>query len=130
MPNPFAFEQNITFLHTSDLQATAHFYEQVLGLKLARDQGLCLIYHASASGLIGFCKHMKTGDPQGVILTLVCDDVDGWYEKLRAKGVEFIKTPAHNPKFDIYNCFFKDPNGYLVEIQRFDQPLSRDEASQ
>lgn len=117
------FEQTITFLHTSDLQASADFYERLLGLELVRDQGVCRIYRTSADGLIGFCQHLEPAVPQGVILTLVSADVDGWYEKLRKKGVEFTKTPAHHPQFGIYHCFFKDPNGYLLEIQRFDQPL-------
>ncbi|MDX9993597.1 MAG: VOC family protein [Anaerolineales bacterium] len=117
------FEQTITFLHTADLQASADFYERLLGLELVRDQGVCRIYRASPSGLIGFCQHLEPSPPQGVILTLVSADVDGWYEKLRKKGVEFTKTPGHHPQFGIYHCFFKDPNGYLLEIQRFDQPL-------
>jgi len=117
------FEQAITFLHTANLEATARFYEETLGLELVRDQGVCRIYRISANGLIGFCQHLEAAKAQGIILTLVCQDVDGWYEKLRAKGVEFSQAPAHNPKFGIYHCFFRDPNGYLLEIQRFDQPL-------
>lgn len=117
------FDQTLTFLHTADLIATAHFYEQVIGLELARDQGACRIYRASPGGYIGFCQHLEPSSPQGVILTLVSADVDGWYARLSARGVEFVKAPAHNPRFGIYHCFFKDPNGYLLEIQRFDEPL-------
>lgn len=117
------FKQAICFLHTANLQATAHFYENILGLELARDQGSCRIYRASQDGFIGFCEHLETSATTGVILTLVSDDVDDWYEELRKKGVEFSKSPEHNPKFGIYHCFFKDPNGYLLEIQRFDQPI-------
>jgi len=32
--------QQITFLDTRDLARTADFYERILGLRLARDQGL------------------------------------------------------------------------------------------
>lgn len=118
-----AFEQTITFLHTANLEATARFYEEILELELARDQGTCRIYRVSANGFIGFCQHIEPTKPQGVILTLVCPNVDNWHEKLRTKGVEFSQMPAHNAKFGIYHCFFKDPNGYLLEIQRFDQPI-------
>ncbi len=58
--------QQITFLDTRDLARTADFYERILGLRLARDQGSCRIYHA----------------------------------------------------------LVRDPNGYLVEIQRFWEPLA------
>ena len=56
-------DQQITFFYTRDLEATAHFYEEVLGL-----------------------------------------------------------PPALNPEYGIYHCFLRDPNGYLVEIQRFLDP--------
>lgn len=118
-----AFQQSITFLRAANLADTARFYEQILGLELVRDQGLCRIYRVSGDGYLGFCQHLEAATPPGLILTLVCQDVDGWYARLQARGVEFTQPPAHNPKFGIYHCFFKDPNGYLLEIQRFDQPL-------
>ena len=57
--------------------------------------------------------------PQAVLFTLVTQEVDAWYEHLRARGVPFEKTPAVNETYGIYHCFARDPNGYLVEIQRF-----------
>lgn len=118
------FEQFVTFLHTADLAATADFYERILSLPLARDQGTCRIYKISANGYLGFCAHLEPVSPHGVIATLVTDDVDDWYERLKAQGMEIVKPPAHNPQYAIYHFFFKDPNGYLLEIQRFDQPLA------
>jgi len=37
--------EQITFLYTRDIAASARFYEEVLGLELALDQGGCRIYH-------------------------------------------------------------------------------------
>ncbi|MBN1965471.1 MAG: VOC family protein [Anaerolineae bacterium] len=123
MPD-FAFDQQLTFLYTHDLDATARFYEDVLGLPLARDQGDCRIYRVSAGGFVGFCRREDAPQPQGIILTLVTDAVDAWYERLRGRGVAFEKPPTANPRYAIYHCFLRDPNGYLVEIQRFDEPLT------
>ena len=118
------FLQQVTFLPTSDLAQTASFYEAELALPLILDQGVCRIYRVSGDAFLGFCSNdeMKGGSahpPAGVIITLVSDDVDGWYERLRNKGVEFESAPAYNPKFNIYHCFLRDPNGYLLEIQSF-----------
>jgi catechol 2,3-dioxygenase-like lactoylglutathione lyase family enzyme len=123
--------QQVTFLDTRDLARTADFYERILGLRLARDQGRCRIYHVAAGAYIGFCE--RGGGPaplagdraqtEGVVLTLVTDDVDGWFAHLRAAGVPIVKEPADNPTYRIYNAFVRDPNGYLVEIQRFREPL-------
>ena len=121
------FDQQVTFLYTADLDATAHFYESLLGLPLALDQGVCRIYRVAAGAYVGFCQKTDAlvedgAGPSGVILTLVTDEVGAWYERLRAKGVLFEKPPTLNPKFDIYHCFLRDPNGYLIEIQRFNDP--------
>lgn len=119
------FEQAVTFLHTNDLETTTRFYAGTLDLPLVRDQGVCRIFYAAPGAYLGFCTHLDAPRLEGIILTLVSCDVDGWYARLTAQGVEFVKAPAHNPKYHIYHCFLKDPNGYLVEIQKFDEPLTQ-----
>jgi catechol 2,3-dioxygenase-like lactoylglutathione lyase family enzyme len=119
-----AIDQQVTFLYTADLVETAVFYEMILELPLILDQGACRIYGTGAGAFLGFCQHL-TRDGQsvsGVILTLVSQDVDGWYDYLCQKGVEFEKPPQFNPQFNIYHCFLRDPNDYLIEIQRFGDP--------
>ncbi len=114
----------ITFLDTRDLARTADFYERILGLRLARDQGTCRIYHVSGNAYLGFCQRPDApAEPQSITLTLVTDKVDDWCGHLKRAGVEFVKEPADNPPYRIYNAFVRDPNGYLIEIQRFWEPL-------
>jgi catechol 2,3-dioxygenase-like lactoylglutathione lyase family enzyme len=116
-------DQQITFVYTRDLAASAHFYQEVLGLPLALDQGSCRIYRASRDGYLGICQRPDAPEqPEGIILTLVTQEVDQWYQILSQKGVPFEKPPALNPQYNIYHCFLRDPNGYLIEIQRFLDP--------
>lgn len=113
--------QQITFLNTRSLSATANFYEQVLGFTLWLDQGDCRIYEVTGGGYIGFCERRQTPEqPEGIILCLVTEDVDAWCEMLAGKGIKFEKPPQPNPNYNIYHCFLRDPNGYLIEIQRFE----------
>ena len=124
--------QHITFLDTDDLARTAAFYEGAVGLRLARDQGNVRIYHVCAGAYVGFCQRAPGGGadvaPRGAaavtVLTLITETVDEWYERLVAGGAAVVKPPADNPPYRIYNAFVRDPNGYLVEIQRFWEPLS------
>lgn len=116
------FDAQITFCYTKNLAATAAFYEDVMGLPLALDQGTCRIYRVARDAYLGFCERVEGARPDGVILTLVTDDVDGWHQRLTAKGVPCEKTPVYNPTYKIYQSFFRDPNGYLIEIQRFEDP--------
>jgi catechol 2,3-dioxygenase-like lactoylglutathione lyase family enzyme len=116
--------QSITFLDTRDLTRTADFYEGVLGLRLARDQGRCRIYHVSGGSYLGFCQRDDAPEPAPhVTITLVTDRVDEWFARLKVHGVSILKEPADNPPYRIYNGFARDPNGYLLEIQRFWEPL-------
>jgi catechol 2,3-dioxygenase-like lactoylglutathione lyase family enzyme len=62
-----------------------------------------------------------TGTLNTAILT---DDVAQLGGYLRAHGVEIVKEPADNPPYRIYNAFARDPSGYLIEIQRFWEPLA------
>jgi predicted enzyme related to lactoylglutathione lyase len=123
MANP-AIDYPITFFYTRKLQDTARFYEEVVGLTLARDQGDARIYRVGAQGYIGFVEREQVLEvPHGVILTLVTPDVDSWFFRLSEKGVKFEQPPSLSPQYNIYHCFLHDPNGYLIEIQRFNDPL-------
>jgi catechol 2,3-dioxygenase-like lactoylglutathione lyase family enzyme len=122
-------DQQITFLSTHDLAETANFYEQIMGLPLKLDQGTCRIYQVGQAAHLGFCQREAAAaappvpDDYSPILTLVTPSVDEWFEYLSQRGVSFEKTPSTNPKYNIYHCFLRDPNGYLIEIQRFLHPF-------
>ena len=118
------FDQQITFLQAQNLESTRQFYSEMLDLPLVRDQEACLIFGVSENACLGFCRHIEPIPPgRRVILTLVTDDVDGWYQRLKSRGADLISQPEANSKFKIYHFFLKDPEGYWVEIQRFDYPL-------
>jgi catechol 2,3-dioxygenase-like lactoylglutathione lyase family enzyme len=122
------FDQQVTFLYTADLAVSAAFYGQILGLPLVLDQSLdqggCQIFQVSGDGFIGLCQCAEGQSiaPDGIIVTLVTDDVDGWYERLIARGVALEAPPATKEAFNIYHFFLRDPDGYLIEVQRFLDP--------
>ncbi|MEM7031743.1 MAG: VOC family protein [Chloroflexota bacterium] len=117
-----SLDQQVTFFYTQDLAATTHFYETIMGLSLVLDQGICRIYAVSPDGFVGFCQRESGPQPDGVIFTLVTHEVDAWYTYLLEQEVSFEKPPQHNPTYNIYHCFLRDPNGYLLEIQQFLDP--------
>ena len=117
-----SIDQQATFLFTNDLDATARFYEEILELPLVLDQGSCRIYRVSTSAFLGFCQRATPDEPDNIIFTMVTQDVDAWHAFLVDKGVEIEKPPTLNVTYNIYQCFVRDPNGYLIEIQRFLDP--------
>ena len=122
-------DQQITFLSTPNLAETANFYEEIIGLPLKLDQGTCRIYQVGQTAYLGFCQRESTAaapsapDPHSPILTFVTPSVDEWFEVLSQRGVTFEKPPTTNSRYNIYHCFLRDPNGYLIEIQRFLHPF-------
>jgi catechol 2,3-dioxygenase-like lactoylglutathione lyase family enzyme len=119
-----SIEHQITFLYTANLAQSADFYENILEFPLILDQKTCRIYRTTPNSAIGFCqKDNFSPEPNTLILTLVTQDVDQWYQLLRAKGVSFDAPPQENPYYRIYHCFLRDPNGYRIEIQRFLHPF-------
>ncbi len=118
------FEQLITFLPVLDLDKTVYFYKEILELPLARDQGDCKIFRVSSSAYLGFCSRSNIPSPtSSVILTFITNEVDEWFNKLIPAGAKVEKPPSYNPKYGIYHAFIEDPNGYRIEIQKFDEPL-------
>ncbi|MEN8241702.1 MAG: VOC family protein [Chloroflexota bacterium] len=118
-----AIDQQITFLSVADIARTDKFYNQQLGLALALDQGGCRIYQVAEGAFIGACQRENLPEKkEGVVFTLVTEDVDGWHQHLVEQGIEVEQPPAENLTYNIYNMFFRDPDGYLLEIQRFLDP--------
>jgi catechol 2,3-dioxygenase-like lactoylglutathione lyase family enzyme len=112
----------ITFLKTADLESTTRFYTQILGLPQVLDQGTCRIFRLRPGAYLGFCSSEAAPEQPCVILTLVVEDVDGACAELRRAGVPIEVEPRVNERYQIYQCFARDPNGYMLEIQRFLDP--------
>ncbi len=112
--------EQITFIYVRDLSRSSEFYEDLLGFELVVDQGSCRIVKAAGDAYLGYCeKGGGVDNPVGIILTFVTPDVDAWYAKLNAAGLEMEGKPVLNEKFGIYHFFLSDPDGYKLEFQRF-----------
>jgi predicted enzyme related to lactoylglutathione lyase len=114
-------EGQIVWVYTDDLQDTCIFYADVLGLELIRDEGAARIYRTSPSSSIGVCRAFddRAVEPDGGMITFVSDDVDGWYTRLSEKGAQLRGPPRRLEEFGIYGFFAEDPNGYVIEFQKF-----------
>jgi catechol 2,3-dioxygenase-like lactoylglutathione lyase family enzyme len=115
--------QQITFLPTTCMQQVERFYQGVLKLEKILEQEDCVIFKSAESAYIGFCRRQATQDPDRILLTLVTDHVDAFYQQLADQGIECEGKPVLNEKYKIYHFFVKDPNGYRVEIQKFLNPF-------
>ena len=116
-------EGMITFLYYKDLAAAAEFYEQVMGFELTVDQGWAKIYRTGGNAHIGLVDetrgYHKASPIKPVMLTLIVPDVDEWYRRLQANGIPTLSQPHDVEEIRIRAFLLKDPEGYVIEIQRF-----------
>ncbi|MFY0691207.1 MAG: VOC family protein [Paracoccaceae bacterium] len=97
------------------------FYEEVMGLKLAIDQGWCKIYHiggAAHVGLVDEARGMHRANPvKPVQLCIRVADVDAWYRHAQACEVPALSEMFENDALGIRAFVFEDLEGYQIEIQ-------------
>ena len=105
---------------TEDLGRLLPFYRDTLGLRtemdppefvvFAADQGaqLCLGVHSEVKG--------ASRDPNRFMVDLTVDDCKREYERLRGRGVEFIREPSVDVADGIIIATCKDPDGNLLQI--------------
>lgn len=111
----------ISWVYTQDLDSTAFFYAEVLGLAYIRDQGTARIYATGDNARIGVCEAFadRIVEPKGGMISIISDDVDAWYQRLVDIGLSIDQPPHHFEKFGIYKFCVEDPNGYQIEFQQF-----------
>jgi len=116
-PNSLA----ITFLYYRDLPTAMRFYEDILGLPLAIDQGWCKIYEICPGahvGLVDETKGMNKWQPiKTVQLCIRVPDVDAWYAYAKEENLSDLSELFVNDEIGIRAFVFNDPEGYQVEIQ-------------
>lgn len=111
----------ITFFYYRDLPAAMRFYEDILGLSLAIDQGWCKIYRICPGAHVGLVDEARgmnkwTAD-KPVQLCIRVPAVDDWYAYAKAENLDNLSDLFVNDEIGIRAFVFNDPEGYQIEIQ-------------
>ena len=121
-PNTLA----ITFFYYRDLPAAMQFYEDILGLPLAIDQGWCKIYEICAGAHVGLVDEAKGMNKwqavKPVQLCIRVPDVDAWYAYAKKEQLDGLSDLFIADEIGIRAFVFNDPEGYQIEIQTATRP--------
>lgn len=116
-PNELA----ITFFYYRDLSQAMRFYEDILGLPLAIDQGWCKIYRICPGAHVGLVDEAKGMNKWAAIkpvqLCIRVTDVNDWYAYAKAKQLDGLSQLFVNDEIGIQAFVFNDPEDYQIEIQ-------------
>jgi len=115
-------KENTIMFYYKDLAAVAPFYEKTLGLTKTFDEDWVKIYQLTPSSSIGLVQegeasfHRAQAD-NAVMLSIVTDDVDAWYRRLKqVEGIVFLKEIYNNQNVPIRAFLVADPGGYSIEF--------------
>ena len=117
------FTGEVTFLYFNDPDKAAEFYGETLGLVKTFDAEWVRIFAISPSSSValidGAVGAHKPSNDKPVTLAMVVselEDVDRWYEHLKAQGVSIHMPPFDAPSVNVREFRFTDPEGYSLEI--------------
>ena len=117
-----SFLLNITSDNPDRLRA---FYQDVVGLVPDPDFGMSYpIVPGVYLGIDGHSEvHGMTKEPQRVLIDFFVEDIDAEQERLRAKGVEFIRDHGTEWWGAIISTF-TDPDGNYLQLIQYDPSLA------
>ena len=119
-------ELAITFFYYRDLPGAMRFYEEVLGLPLAIDQGWCKIYRICPGAHVGLVDESRGmnrwSETKPVQLCIRTPDVGAWHAYARRLGLMELSELFENEALGIRAFVFRDPEGYQIEIQSATRP--------
>ncbi|SVB93520.1 uncharacterized protein METZ01_LOCUS246374 [marine metagenome] len=115
-----SIDSQITMFYYTDITPAVHFYGDILGLEKTLDWSWVVFFQTGSSSFIGLVTegHDAFHDVQpsnAVMLSLVTNDLDLWYERLRQwNEVTFLKSISDSGP--IRSFMVEDPGGYTVEF--------------
>ena len=116
----------ITFLYFRDLPRAQEFYERVLGLTLAIDQGWSKIMHIGGGAHLGLVDETRgshrASDTKPVQICLRVPDVDAWHGWVATHGPDGLTEPKTVDSLGIRVFVLNDPEGHQIEIQTPTRP--------
>jgi len=123
LPN---IDSQIIFFYYKDVDEVTPFYERTLGLTKTFDLGWVKIYRITPTSYVGLTSENrgfhKTSLNKPAMLSIVTDDVDGWYDRLSQSGANIVSklkpmtaTPAAD-RAPVRGFIVEDPGGYTVEF--------------
>lgn len=119
--SPIAPKINNVFIHVSDLEKSAEWYSDLLGLPFSKDHVESPVYNIPITSETGLTLDDHTFDPEfklnpsdHVLFNFYVTDVDEAYEYVKNKGITIVREIERFNDFAYFN--FKDLDGNVLMI--------------
>ncbi len=102
---------------TDDVERLVAFYRDTLGLPASMQEGFA-IFDIGGKQALAIGKHSevsgKTKEPYRVMVNLTVADIQAEYERMKGKGVQFMRPPEQDMGVKI--ATFQDPDGNTLQL--------------
>ena len=109
-----------TIIWTDDLGRLAGFYRETLGLTQQMDTPEFIVFAAEQGAQLCLGKHSevsgKSREPNRVMIDLTVDDCQAEYDRLKGKGVPFVRPPNKDEGDGLIIATFQDPDGNTLQL--------------
>ncbi len=116
-------------LYYHDLEAAMRFWAEGLRFPVVVDQGWAKILRLGEGSYLGLVDgqrgYHRPQEKSAVLITIVTDDLTGWWERAGQAGAQGLTPIQINSELQIERFFCRDPGGYTLEFQRFLNPQAR-----
>jgi predicted enzyme related to lactoylglutathione lyase len=122
----FESERSVTgqvvFFYYPDLKEAETFYGSIMGFQETFGLDWVKIYRTNEGASIGIVDEKKgflkgaQDEDKPVMVSWQTDDVDGWHQYLKEKGIKILSPPEDSPETGIRGFVFADPGGYALEF--------------
>jgi catechol 2,3-dioxygenase-like lactoylglutathione lyase family enzyme len=109
------FEKSNPILYSRDVKASIRYYTEVLGFENSWEWGEPTDFGGIVKDdvEIFFCLNGQ-GSP-GTWLAILVDNVDEYYEFIKAKGANIL-SPPETKEWNMREMFVKDPDGHIIRF--------------
>ncbi|OCA90354.1 hypothetical protein A8F94_00165 [Bacillus sp. FJAT-27225] len=119
--SPIACKVNNVFIHVSDLERSAEWYSNLLGIPFNLDNVASPVYNIPVTGETGLTLDDHTFDPSfklkpsdHVLFNFFVKDIDVAYKFIKSKGIIVVKEIERIGDFAYFN--FEDLDGNVLMI--------------
>ncbi len=117
--------RTITMLYAQDVEATAQWYQDFLGLRSGHggpefdmlmdgDTLLLQLHELDANHDHGAVTAEPLG--HGVLVFVYVDDADAAYARAKELDIEIVSAMQYNPMAGMKEFTIRDPNGYAIGV--------------
>jgi predicted enzyme related to lactoylglutathione lyase len=111
---------NSVVIWTEDVKKLAPFYRDTLGLKTSEMGDEFAVFEIGGTQQLGLGVHSevkgRSKEPNRVMINLDVDDCRAEYERLKAKGVQFVREPSSEPMDGTIIATLQDPDGNTLQL--------------